>query len=762
MRTMRTILRRKLRAPLAIALLIGVAALSLYLSSGADGREGAFGSDARTIVSPPRPESAVPRSEGDEAATTLARSPVEPSIHVAPLDLLATDMATVTGRCVDEASQPLRGCVVSIERVTTVGGVRVRPETRVETDALGVFTVLLRIDSDAWRKFTVSAAERTSRTKLIERFEAGQVVDLGDIRLPLGTTVRGVVLATDGTPVRAAKLMWSLVSDHAAPTIGAAGDRMDPGGLVWAMMITDAGGRFEASDRLARGMWQVSLPDAGVASLQPPRIALAEPTAEVEFRAALLPRITGRIVDGRGMPVSGLGLQAADARSRVRRSAVGGIGGVSAGDGSFVLVQDQPGAPDESVRVILWPGYETETKYALQEEPLVPWGAAVVIVVEEKPTLDLTVLDADNGQPIEAYAVSLQPDRRLSWQGDGAHAGGKYHVVPQTSGASYLLSIVATGGAQRPVAWQSIALHGETALTVHLPKSRSFRVHVSDQNGRPIGGAEVAVVISFAAADEQSVIDARAGFEPRNIFGYRGVGPVAFSRAFADAAGDVRVMVPDGIEGAYHLRVRAAGTGVTVLPIRHDDLAREDWTIVLGAGGVVKGRVAADRERLRGIAILLREALPAGPRAANPPRAVALDPDGSFKIENAGAGTWVLVATTAERGATLGPVGSPFEVVPGQTTRLDEIVFDGPWPAALAGAVTVGGNVPRAATIAVRAAGGDAVAAEVAVDERGEWHASGLVPGSYDITLRVGRVEHRIADGVRVASAASLRVDRQL
>jgi hypothetical protein len=139
---MRTLLRRKLCAPLAIALLLGLAALSLFLSTGAGGPERTIGGDAKTIVSPPSAESAVPHSEGGEAVTTPARSPVEPSVGVAPQDLLATDMATVTGRCVDEGDQPLRGCIVAIERVTTDGGVRVVPETRVEPATLaGAVTV---------------------------------------------------------------------------------------------------------------------------------------------------------------------------------------------------------------------------------------------------------------------------------------------------------------------------------------------------------------------------------------------------------------------------------------------------------------------------------------------------------------------------------------------------------------------------------------------------------------------------------------------
>ncbi|HLQ37148.1 MAG TPA: carboxypeptidase-like regulatory domain-containing protein [Planctomycetota bacterium] len=518
----------------------------------------------------------------------------------------------ILGRCVAaENGEPLAGCSVSLRQGES--------EQQITTDTDGLFQFACAFVASSSPDLTCESAGRVPRKAWWGRLVAGQVEDLGDVALPRGFELRGIVVDPFGKPVPGVTMMFN------GPPLQLRGGHADQG---LAGAISGADGTFVSVDGLAfAGAWHLWIV-GGYDLRSPDRFTVdAEHGAEpLRIVVAERPAIAGVCVDGSGVPVANVHLTTDQ-----------GGDGFSKENGVFRIIASR-GDPGGAARILVVASGASE---AIPDESLHPWGTVDVRVVLRPPVVaELTVVTADTGEPVEEFAVICRPDRDLVFalmcdRHGGRHPDGKVTIDQVTRGCNALLVLPAADdlGASEPVFFDGGS--AGTRLRVALPRLRPCAVIVSDDAGEVVVGARVDLVCT---GGRELSADWSPDRSARGI-GSWPFGPMPFERlaqADTDANGMAMLRVGEHRRGLV-LRVRAQNCAPLLLPDPPLVIGGAPLRVRLVRTGALAGSVELHGQPHESVHVRL-EYRQGGPLPLQLAYGMAVQPDGSFEQRELPAG----------------------------------------------------------------------------------------------------------------------------
>ncbi|MCB9876304.1 MAG: hypothetical protein H6835_01770 [Planctomycetes bacterium] len=436
--------------------------------------------------------------------------------------------AVVEGRCVDGATgEPLPGVTVELH---AWGGRRddapnelLRPEA-VTTEADGKFSIRVFARDDYQVGFDASIEGRWPRTGRWRNLPAGQVEQVGDVKLYPGVRAVGKVVDEQGEPVPDVSvgiddLPLFLGSEEAprGPRRGGIqiGARAEPlgramhfaaNGVRWSHSKGD--GTFESREALPAGTFEVRINNQEITLVEPAEITIPEhgPMQPLTIVVRQVPYLAGVVVDDTGAPVKGVALQAVLNRSGRMASAW------TRDDGTFRIYRVE-NCPDEVAIQVDDPG--PCERAALPDRHT--WGKHDIrIELRRALTVELRVVVAGTGEPVEQFAVRSFPtgglammssDRRLGRSGE--HPGGVLQV-PGIARGGARIGVVAKDPTLRYAEIEIDARDGMAPLRVELERMVPMMVQVLDDKGLPLAKATVGVLEQGNRDEHRSYNDPRS------------------------------------------------------------------------------------------------------------------------------------------------------------------------------------------------------------------------------------------------------------
>jgi len=444
-------------------------------------------------------------------------------------------------------------------------------------------------------------------------FAAGGEYDAGDLRLERAVELLGVVVDENGRGVAGAEL-------RSAPADAMGGFELIAFGRGSGRLVatSDGDGRFEIRS-LAAGPWRLSVehPEHPVRSFDGTTARPGETVSGLRFELPTGAVIAGRVVNVALRPgilrVSAQAAGTADGMGFMSFGfAPGALTGAVEPDGTFEvkgLERDQ----DYELVVLREPddefGGDPFGGEQVSEPKVARSGARdVELTVVPSGRLQVTVVDARSGEPIEEFDVSYGPtwnlERLRSTDGwDARHPGGValFQDLPMVRAMPFdggpLVSVAAPGYVQYrntltpPKPGETVDL-GRVALE----RAPMARISVRGPNG-PVAGAAIEigrrtsrgvelgdesgnVAVTFTAAI------GGAGEEPV----FEGPGRGTTSRARTDEQGRAELTLPSA-SGTVELRIEHGDHAPFVASVEIQPGEDLEYTAVLGPGGTAIVRV---------------------------------------------------------------------------------------------------------------------------------------------------------------------------
>ena len=611
-------------------------------------------------LAPPTPP-AVPVLAAERREANAVATP--PSGDASGVEASSPD-GRVTARILDPDGRALAGAILEL----------VDGEESAESDAGGTVTLAL----EPGRELALRA-RHPQYADVVEHAIplAGEVVHLGELRLPHAGLVRGWVRDETGTPVPGARVLVA----------GLEGERRDPEELRRHGPLTDASTPSTLAD--AEGRFQVRAP-VGTARIWAGSDGLAwtsagplggrtGPAAE-DVLLELQPlraddRIEGLVLAPDGAPVEGAGV------SYFYRSAHGGSSGNArtGPDGRFSILVKQR-TPHR-----IWIGDPQDRWARVVLGSVEPGVKDLVIAFEEPRWIDIRVETAE-GEPVERFAAFAE-NADDDWHGssefirDEEHADGHaqmrvpthpFHARIEPQGFE-----VSTQGPFDPAS-------PPAALTFVVEPRPGIRGRVVTASGEPVPGAEVELL------PVQSFQVLVHGFHTRVERQWR-------NQVTTDANGEFVQYVTEENDYVTHYALRTVVDGYAPCILDGIELDPETGAsgleLVLGPGGVIEGRVLAARGRdAAGVILGFNNAM-------GFPFTLRTDEDGTFRVERLAPGPWEIRPVeaeidperfTASYGPDLPPIDWTCDVFEGETTFVELDLRD-ETPCALAGSLELGG-----------------------------------------------------------------------
>jgi protocatechuate 3,4-dioxygenase beta subunit len=355
------------------------------------------------------------------------------------------------------------------------------------------------------------------------------------------------------------------------------------------------------------GTWIVfaSQQESNMTTCEPVRVTVSEaqPQARVEIRLCTTVRITGRVRDQLGAPVSGLDVLPRVDLSRFSDWIKLGVEphapeATTDLDGRFSLGGLQPGIAYDLTTYDL--GSSGSSKHRVTLAKGVSAGAAdVEIVVDPSASREWSVrglvVDAASQNPVSDCAIELQRFEpildfwvpALPKAGEVRREGdGRFRVTGLDREQSYRIAVTPRGGEEEAFPIPAPAEGTDEALVLAVSSRASLEIHVVDERGAPLPRVEVSAldeaslstfVAVSPAASKWSGPDGRAVFEAVRAGSYL----VQSRWDEGGTSGLARIVVEHGDAGettlrltrnaaAAHIRVRVTNpkgdpvSGVTI------------------------------------------------------------------------------------------------------------------------------------------------------------------------------------------------------
>lgn len=514
-------------------------------------------------------------------------------------------------------------------------------------------------------------------------------IDLGDIAMATGVVAAARVVDAAGVPQPGFEVALGVATDQVHV---AAAPWLRP--QAWLELRSRADGSLPLPAAMLPGRWSVVGRDREVIGATTWEIAAGAAPFDIVVDANP-PAITGLVTDPLGAPLEGVAVQP------VRRESYMGAVPCSDADGRFAVRRWTTDRSEPHRLALTKPGYR-----ALSTEPIA-WGTAELrFVLQPARELDLLVIDADDGAPVETFGVRVLWESRGGddWrvtngglQAVGRHQGGRARLL--LDDGPHRLCVQRGDGRHAPGDLIAMAV-GETMprqLVVRLQPTVLRTVLLVTAVGEPVAGSTVELWRPGAGA--------YATWDADGLQWTWGMGgaeakpaPLRLARGETDSDGRSQFAVAP----RESLELRASGPS-------HRPLTRvvtfaqesEPLRLVVETGAAVIGRIEPAEFVARVAALGRSGQLPTvqlvqdgEPVRRHPDKPVPMAADGSFAIEHAPPGTWqvAVVAWVGSRVQTqlLLPLGAPVTLAEGERRRL-QLDARSSMPCTLRGRVLVNG-----------------------------------------------------------------------
>lgn len=548
----------------------------------------------------------------------------------APVRLVLRQGTVAVGRVVDEQGEPIAG--VELTLLPSEDDQLPKPalEFGAVSDAKGSF----RIPKVSAGLFDLRAARQGFTTTTLSGIlipENEVQAEIGEITLPPGAAIEGIVVDERDKPVQGAEVDLTPFGSDSLPA--------DYRFLNRQPVVTGPDGRFRIAD-LPRGI-RVGL------TAEHPELTSAEmagveaPTAEpVRLRLTRPRSLEGRVKDRQGEPV-------AEARLFFSESAGVPIGGgwqhrpshaTTDPEGRFVLSGLKPGTVYVTAMAS---GYRTRSAQAVQipEEGQAP---PVEITLEPGTFLEGTVRDS-RGNPVTAANVALQgPPESGFGRAVSVDEEGRYEIGDLEPGPVEVVAS-STGG---PSARAALEIRpGRNRLDLRLGEGNEVSGRIVDAQGSPVPGARLSLrTMPKEGGMPMFVGDPEAVSSADGSFVFQGILDGEYL-----LLGTRQGFAPVTLPG-----VQVAGAPVSGLELR------------LGPGAVIRGR-------LLGLdpATASRVNVTAAPQNPGTHLQGVVDPSGSYRIQDVPPGEWIVMAYLNAPDMAMAQV----EVGPGEMEVVQDLEF---------------------------------------------------------------------------------------
>lgn len=491
---------------------------------------------------------------------------------------VAADRALIRGRCIDELGRPVAGCFVSFRGWHGDGAQRdyaleygswllAHPDSFVAdatamTGGDGVFVFTL-----PWAPLGFELTLRRDAFDHVLQHEPplrGAVTELGDLRVPTTTMVRGRIVDTAGAAVTRVVCHLLLSADEASPSAQPA--------VRGALPMSDAEGNFAVA-LPAASQWRVQV--LGRELLRPAELriepALTVMTTELVVRAIEeVETISGIVVDDAGQPV-------ADADITYFSSMLG-MPARSDAQGVFVFTRQKRGVGREAWLNVGKAGFSRRSVLAVE------WGTSDVRVDLQRLGTRIELLaHTDTGVPVTDYRVWVlpAPDRSTAPPPlvRGHHPGGR-SVLPQVPRGWLRIALV-PDRADLALAIVPVTVDDEPVVhaEVVVPPAGERALRVLGADGAPRQGIGVDLVDgvgrAFGPADD---------VEP--VARWQTSKALLLQRGRTDAQGELLLRGP-----VRPLFVRVSGPGVVPLVVPAELGAAEPLVVTLPAAARIEGKL---------------------------------------------------------------------------------------------------------------------------------------------------------------------------
>ena len=626
--------------------------------------------------------------EGFAPARQLADS-------TAPVRLVLRRGALATGRIVDEEGVPVAGARVSLATKGEEGAPAAYKPFEATADPEGRF----RISGLSAGWFTFRADNPGFVAAVVEHVripEQETEVDLGEIRLPAGGAIEGIVTDAHGRPVAEAWVGLSPSDSEDFRTAMA---------VLSGRRPTETGpdGRFRIGDLPREARYDLHVDHEG---LRPAEVLGVEvPTAEpLRIRLSQPRTLSGRVVDELGEPVAGASVEpsvktvAPDGSTHIR-----GDGRTTTDpEGRFVLSRVSPGTVDLLASA---PGYRSRSLpvQVPEEGEIEP----AEIVLGPGTSLEGRVLD-NQGLPVHQAQIRIQTRRgdEVSF-GSGALSDeeGRYEIVDLEPGPVEVQAYLFLQGRSTRAAVE--IQPGRNRLDLKFPAGAEISGRVVDNRGEPLAGASLSLERSRQDQAEWST------------------GPL-----HAISSADGSFVFADVTDGEYRLAARRRGFGLATHPgeIRVDGAPVTGLELRLSPGAVIRGRILGFRpDELRSVSVH------AFSEGNGRPLMAIVSPEAAYRIDDVAPGEWHVIANVAPSLTVRGTA----EVAEGA----DEVVLDLEVPTGftLTGRVLLDREPLPGVQVTAAAKGGSSDWREGTTRLDGGFRLEHLPAGSYTLAVRLSQ-----------------------
>jgi hypothetical protein len=499
---------------------------------------------AEAAPAPDRPGAlAGARVEVNPPPTPARPTPAE----TGPIDLGDGADCVLFGRCVAlEGGAPIPDCTVALSgwpesdrRVAAFAGrLDWRDPAPAGTDATGSFVLRVVPPPPYAFDLLITAPDRVRFTRRWSSLDPRGRIDLGELRLARAQAIRGRVVDEDGSPIAGV----TVTCQHPVPV-------PDPRRLLSGRcaVVSDPTGGFAFAAGFPTGTWPLAVEADGFALVRPAHADVTDkpPVGPV---GVVMRRVTeairGVVVDTAGEPVRDLPVSAWLDMVKVGQTRTGT-------DGSFHLFRNHGAKGAPRLRT---PG-RPQAHGADATETTHDWGSERVrLVLQRAGTLDLEVVEAESGRPVERFSVYGAGSI------GGHHPGGRVRIEGLMPG-KHALAVYPGSPALAHSAPIEVELGEERrTIRVALEESRRIEVEVVSAAGTPVGGSAVELIEVFSGAcTESSGVDQYTHIHEGSFRGALLVG-----RGTTDARGTLALHAPAAPGGFASLLSWSSGPELTL------------------------------------------------------------------------------------------------------------------------------------------------------------------------------------------------------
>lgn len=391
---------------------------------------------------------------------------------------------TFVGRCVEEGSlRPLAQIEVDLWVAYSNGRLQEkydepepeRPEAML-TGADGRFEIRGPLGASYQYGLDLRDQHHVQRRKRwSEEWTKEQIIDLGDVLMPKGVPVRGIVRDQNGFPVPEFS-----ISLNELPS-GANGMRA---GIVSGW--TEEDGTFTLNSGVPIGAWEIRVRKKGYALDTPKELTVSKDDTSVylEIRAKKMPSLAGKIQDSEGQPIAKAYLETVRTGSGMMETAR------TNAEGAFTIFARRESLEAVSMQI-------QADGFAPIETTKVPWGTSgLVFAMERLPSTSILVLEQESQKVVKDFHLLVGPtdtdilNFSMVSMGDAEPDGSRRitGILPGT----HTVYVIPHDQALRVLGPRECNMPStEDPMVFEVERMKGVAVEVLDSNGEPVAGAKV-------------------------------------------------------------------------------------------------------------------------------------------------------------------------------------------------------------------------------------------------------------------------------